>query len=94
VVDVESTVKVSSDQVSVNLKDEAVILATKSGTYFGLDEVGQRIWKLLQSAVRVSEILATLIDEYEVEPDLLERDLLTFLGDLESEGLLYVENRP
>ena len=65
----DSIVKVADEQVSCDLAGEAVILHLKSGEYFGLNEVGARIWNLIQEPKRVDAVLESVLEEYEVEPD-------------------------
>ena len=91
-VTLESQVVASSAQVSVDLADEAVILHTGSGIYFGMDEVAQRIWQAVQKPVLVSDLLAELTREYDVPEGRARDDLLTFLGELESTGLIDVQS--
>jgi predicted transcriptional regulator len=55
-----------------------------------LGAVGARIWTLLQEPRTVGEIRDILIDEYEVELERCERDLLTLLQRLADKGLLEV----
>jgi hypothetical protein len=88
----ESRVAVSTDQVSVKLSEEAVILNTRSGVYFGLDDVALRIWQLLQNPVTVAELLTTIGEEYEIDAEKAAADLLRFLSELESEGLIHAES--
>ena len=64
------------------------VLNLKNGVYYGLDEVGARIWNLIQEPKAVSEIRDVLLDEYEVEPERCERDLLTLLEELVAENLV------
>ncbi|HEY6877533.1 MAG TPA: PqqD family protein [Polyangiales bacterium] len=85
-----STVVVSPHQVSTQLGHEAVILGAEAGQYFGLNEVGARIWELVQQPVQVSAICAALCAEYEVQPDECERDVIELLGELKARGLLDV----
>lgn len=89
-----STVVVSPHQVSTSLGHEAVILGADAGEYFGLNEVGARIWELVQQPVLVSEICAALCAEYEVQPAECERDVLELLGELKERGLLDVRAQP
>lgn len=70
------------------------ILDLKAGVYYGLDEVGARIWNLLQEPKIVSEIRHTLLEEYDVEPERCERDLLALLQRLADEGLVEVADAP
>ena len=68
--------------------DETVILDLASGNYFGLDPVGARIWQLITEGHMPAAIRDTLLAEYEVAPEDLERDLDRLLGELISQGLL------
>ncbi len=69
---------------------ETAILNLQTGTYYGLDEVGSRIWSLIQEPVSASEIRDAILREYDVEPDRCERDLLNLLNEMAIEGLVEV----
>ena len=85
-----SVVIAAKDQVSSDLGEEVVILNLKKGVYYGLDEVGARIWDLIQEPRAVREIRDLLLDEYDVEPERCERDLLALLEELAAEDLVEV----
>jgi hypothetical protein len=87
-----SIVVASSEQLSSDLADETVILNLADSTYYGLDSVGTRIWSLVQEPKQVREIVDTLVEEYEVEPDRCERDVLALLDDLMSHSLVAVRD--
>jgi hypothetical protein len=87
-----STVVAAKDQVSSDLGGEVAILDLKAGVYYGLDAVGARIWSLIQEPRTVNEIRNILLEEYEVEPEHCERDLLALLRRLADEGLVEVRN--
>lgn len=70
---------------------ETVILDLASGTYFGLDTVGARVWILLFEGKTIGEICRTMLDEYEVEPAPLEKDVFSLLQSLERQGLVKIE---
>ena len=86
-----STVVAAKDQVSSDLGGEVAILDLKAGVYYGLDTVGARIWSLIQEPRTVNEIRDILLEEYEVEPERCERDLLVLLQRLADERLIEVE---
>jgi hypothetical protein len=86
-----STVVAAKDQVSSDLGGEVAILDLKAGVYYGLDAVGARIWSLIQEPRTVNEIRDILLEEYEVEPERCERDLLALLQRLADEGIIEVE---
>ena len=56
--------------------------------HYGLEEVGARIWELIAEPRTVGEICDTLLDEYEVEPDVCERDVIALLGELAAKGFV------
>ena len=86
----DATVVVSPNQVSTSLGSEAVILGADAGQYFGLNEVGARIWELVQHPVLVSAICSAVCAEYQVAEDECERDVIELLTELRSKGLLDV----
>lgn len=90
-----SVVLVSQDQVSSDLEEgEVAILNFRSGTYYGLDTVGARVWNLIQEPKTIGEIRNVIANEYNVEPERCERDLLVLLQRLIDEGLVEVRDEP
>jgi hypothetical protein len=57
------------DRLSTSLGGEAVVLDLDSGTYYGLNETGARIWHLLSQPIPLTSICEHLMEEYEIEPD-------------------------
>jgi Coenzyme PQQ synthesis protein D (PqqD) len=72
----------SKDAVFRDLDGEAVILHLDSGTYFGLNAVGTRIWQLMERDGRLTAVLDDLRTEYDAPPDVLERDLFDLVARL------------
>ena len=70
------------------LSGESVLLNLESETYFGLDEVGTRMWALLTTAPSVQEAFEALCRDYDVEPETLRRDLEALIARLLEKGLL------
>lgn len=73
-----------------DLDGEAVILETGSGRYFGLNEVGTRMWLLLQSHGEVGAAYRQLSAEYQVAPQELLQDLEDFVATLASRQLIEI----
>jgi len=71
-----------------DLDGEAVILETVSGRYYGLNEVGTRMWLLLQRHGGIEPAYRDLLSEYQVPGDQLREDLLQFVESLSSRHLL------
>lgn len=76
------------------LHQEGVLLNLKSEQYFGLDEVGTKIWQGCQNGRTLEEIADQLADEYEVSWEQLTDDLLTYVQELLAEGILQEGNNP
>jgi hypothetical protein len=87
---VRSVVAAAEGQVSCDLAGEAAILDVKSGMYYSLNPVGTHIWKLIQEPRTVSAVREALLEEYDVEPECCEHDLLALLQELADKGLIEV----
>lgn len=72
----------SNDAVFRDLDGEAVILDLGSGTYFGLNAVGARMWQLFEQHAGLRTVFDSLCREYDVAPDVLERDLIALVARL------------
>ncbi|MGA3359330.1 MAG: PqqD family peptide modification chaperone [Halobacteriota archaeon] len=71
----------STGQASADLGGEAAILNLKNGVYYGLDTVGARIWELIETPHAVRAVRDTLLDEYDVNAERCERDLIDVVDD-------------
>jgi hypothetical protein len=79
---------ISKEVLSQELNGETVLLDLQGESYFGLNEVGARIWQLIQSEHTVDETLNTLSDEYDVSWEQLESDVGKLLNKLTETGLI------
>ena len=85
-----SSVRTAPDVLFRELGGEAVLLNLKTGEYFGLDEVGLRMWTRLTGCGRVEAAYRELREEYDVAEDELRRDLLALAERLAAHGLVDV----
>ena len=84
----DSCVVLSDEQVSTSLGQETVILGMGDGVYYGLDAVGARVWALLATPRRVSELVRAVVGEFDVTSEQCERDVLALLDDLSERRLV------
>ena len=89
----KQTITLSPDVISQEVSGETVLLDLESENYFGLDEVGTRIWQLIESAGDLEAIFNTLLEEYDVEEEELLGDLSNLVGEIEKLGLVKLETR-
>lgn len=83
-------VTVPKDILFSGLQGESVILNLNSESYFGLDEVGTRFLTLLSGAESIQAAYDALLEEYDVEPDVLRRDVISLLDELVEQGLVQI----
>jgi hypothetical protein len=76
--------------LSTELQTEGVLLNLETGEYFGLDEVGMDMWKILGSSDSVDAARANLLEQYEVVAEVLAHDLDEFIATLAERGLVVI----
>jgi hypothetical protein len=70
------------------VQDEVVLLNMANQQYYGLDDVGARMWKSLLESGSVAEATVHLCQTYEVEETVIRSDLEVLVRDLLAAGLL------
>lgn len=70
---------------------ESVLLDLRSQKYFGLNEVGTRVWTLLRETGDAQSIRDRLLAEYAVPEHQLDADLNDLLGRLLAAGLVIAD---
>jgi len=83
-----STITISSEVLAQEVDGETVLLDLQSESYFGLDEVGTRIWQLLNDHNELQKVFDIMLEEYDVNPKQLENDLNDLVGKLIDEKLI------
>lgn len=84
-------VTLSTDALFQEIGGEGVILNLSSASYFGLDEVGTRLWQLLKDNPSLHSAIETLLTEYDVGAEQLEQDILQLLKQLSEAGLAEID---
>ena len=84
--------EVSSAVVAREVGGEMMLMDLESGTYFGLDPVGMRIWQLLEEGQSTAQMLEQLEREFDVTPEQLGQDISTLLQTLSEHNLVSKAN--
>jgi hypothetical protein len=87
----KTQVSVVPGHVSSELDGEEVILNLENGTYYGLNEVGARIWALLQEESSLAGVRDRLMEEYDVDAERCEQDVVHLTKELEEAGLVEIQ---
>ena len=81
---------VTPDTLINVIEGESVLLNLKSESYFGLDQVGTRMWALLMTSDSIQAAYEVLLDEYDVSADELRKDMRDLIEKLIANGLVEV----
>ena len=76
--------------VFTEIDDIIVMMDVDEGRYYELDEIGARIWALLESGASVAAICDALLKEYEVDREDCHRDVLDFVAEAHRRGLIRI----
>lgn len=90
-VTIYDSLTIAPDVIFRHLDNEAVLLNLKSGTYFGLNDVGARAWHLIMDHERLADVLDLLLQEYAAERETVERDLMDLANQLVKRQLVVVK---
>jgi hypothetical protein len=83
-------VTVPKDVLISGLQSESVLLNLDSECYFGLNEIGTRIFSVLTSSPSIAAAYEQLLAEYDVDANVLHADLMDLVQQLVAQGLLEV----
>ena len=85
---------VPSPEVLVQeLDGEAVLLDLASERYFGLDEVGTRVWRHLLAHRQLARVCDEMQKEFDVDASTLQEDVLRLVDELIEAGIVTVERK-
>lgn len=87
----EARIVEREDTVMREVGGEAVLLHLVTEHYYVLDEPSTRMWHALIESRTFADAMRVLLDEFDVEPQVLRRDLERFVGELAAEGLVSVD---
>ena len=78
----------TSETVSRVIDSNTFVVDVEQSQLHDLNEVGGRIWELVDGQHSVATIVATLVDEYEVDQPSAEAETCAFLDTLRERGLI------
>ena len=79
----DSVIVRSGDVVHTEMHDgEILMMSVENGEYYGLDEIGSEIWRMLEEPLLVTQICEELIVSFDVGPEECERDVIGLLQEM------------
>ena len=78
----------SEQALESRVGEETVILHLERDIYYGLDQLGTRIWQLLKDGMAPAAISDIVVREYGATRESIEADMRRFLSDLYAHGIV------
>ena len=92
-VSIKDRVTLPEEVLVSGLEEESVLLNLESEHYYGLDEVGTRMFSVLTTSNSIEAAFDTLIEEYDVDQEVLRQDLISLVDQLVSKGLVEISQQ-
>lgn len=87
-----TVVLADKDVFACELGGGQALLDMRSSTYYSINSVGSHVWTLLQSPIALSDIQASVVDAFEVEPERCRADIVTLISQFVDAGLVQVQD--
>ena len=89
-INLDSTLQRNPAMIFTDLDDMVVMMDADEEKYYELDEIGARIWTLLERPRLAAEICEVLVGEYDVTPEACRLDVLSFLEEANAHRIVEV----
>lgn len=76
------------------IEDEAVILTPEDGMLHNLNPVATVIFESADGKRKVGDIIKKIIEEFDIEEKIAQRDCLNFVEDLVHKKMLILSSKP
>lgn len=84
----ETKVAQSQDIMASSVDSEVVMANISTDKYYGLNPVSTRIWQLLEQPKSLVEVCDVLVEQYDVDKQICQNDVLTFVRKMVDEQIL------
>lgn len=80
-INLQSIIARNQEIIHNDIDGEVVIMSIAKNNFYGIDKIGSHIWELLENSRSVEEIITTMMQNYEVERETCEKDVIDFLDE-------------
>ena len=87
-IDIAAQYVVDPEASATRMGDETVLVSIRTGSYFGLDDVGTFLWAQLEEGASPEEACAALCQEYDVGEETARQDVQRLFTELQTNGLI------
>ena len=89
-IDLDTIINKNLEIDDTDLDGEKVMMNLDKGEYFMINEVGSRIWEIINEPMNVKGIVDALRSEYEVDEETCKDTVIEFLGRLNNADLISI----
>ncbi len=95
-ISLNSRFAINTAEVAAKVLDgEAILINLSTGTYYGIDKAGCRIWEMIEKGYNQREIIETVVALYDVPAERAKADIESLISELIKENLIMVaDNSP
>jgi len=86
--DLNTVLSKSPDAASRTYDGQATIVLPSRAEVKVLNEIGSKVWDAIDGRRTLAQILETLLEDYEINREQVERDVLDFVGELRTQGMV------
>jgi hypothetical protein len=83
-------VRESTGNIVTDMDGEKLMMNVQRGKYYNLGEIGGTIWDLIQTPVTVKSLVQDLLENFSVEEEVCQGQVIEFLKTLNKEGLIRI----
>ena len=91
-INIDTKIKKNKNIEDTDLDGNKVMMNLQKGRYFMMNEVGSRIWELINEPIKVNYIIDELLNEYRVDRATCEKEVMNFIQELFNGDLIEVIN--
>ena len=84
----DAVVSQGEDQVFTIVDGEAVLMSVQNGKYYKLDDIGTRVWALIETPTSLAALCDRLVQEYNVERDVCQAEVMSMLERMMQQNLI------
>ena len=91
----DTVIRQTDSQVQADIDGEVVMMSIEKGSYYMLNEVGSRIWEIVQQPTSVADICSQIVAEFDVTAEQCEPDVIKLVDEmLKCQLVKVVETNP
>lgn len=87
----DTTYRRTTGVITAEVDSDLVTMNVDTGDYLAFQDTARRIWELLEAPRTLDGLVATLAEEYDVDPSVARDDTLEFLGQMVKDGMVVAE---